>query len=707
MDRSIRRADSERTIRKSIFPSVRPVFAIALTALAVVSLGPASEGDAPPNVHALEDFHLSEVAQIGGRTHAVVADRERLFVGSGQHVISLDPTVPGLPVRIGESPPLGHTVESLALHQSLLIVALGEGGLAGLNVGDVSTPRVVPFVGSIDGTANRVQVEDNRLYVRDDTSRVIVIFDLQHWPEVARLGEFPSRPYASWDVLGDVLIHVYPDFYGYFEVVDLEDPTEPRQVALERLDGNPCGTTFVGDHALVAFGAVEVAEEGFIDEHWKLDDYDLSDPAMPRLRGSTRSVPDSHLRCHGLVSAGERAILLSNIRYSSDATLHVVETTPTDPFVLADLHLHQIGDMVVERDRVYLTDDTWGSLAVASIASPAEIGMVGVFDMPGHLRSAAMVGSQVAMVDPFPEHTLHVADLSAPSSPRLLPPMDVRGQSVEMDGDWAYIGGDGNLEAVEVHDDRLERGPSAPIIGQATDLVSNKGRIYIAALDGPLQIFDHMDRAELRPAAVVPEISDTRRVGLVGESLYAISTTYNSRTPRSALWLVGTDDDGTAGPRPTARIDFDHETWGATSNGETLYLGTGHPVHILSYRVSGPGRPVLLDDVALPCCPASELVYHEGRIYATGARSVVGIDVTDPAEMHVLGEHVVYEPGVGGINAIAAGPAPGGGTLLSLATSNRGMVLLLDERATSGPPPVLGAPLILPALLRDSFLPSR
>ena len=331
--------------------------------------------------------------------------------------------------------------------------------------------------------------------------------------------------------------------------------------------------------------------------------------------------------------------------------------------------------------------------------------MVGIHDMPGTISSAAMAGSQVAMVDPFPEHSLHVADLSAPSSPRLLPPMDVRGRYVEMDGDWAYIGSDGNLEAVEVHADRLERGPSAPIIGRARDLVSNEGRIYIAATDGPIQIFDHMDRAELRPVAVVPEITGARRVGLVGESLYAITSTVHSATPSSALWLVGTDEDGTA--EPTARIDFDHETWGGTSNGEMLYLATGHPVHIFSYLASGPGRPVLLDDVALPCCLATKLVYREGRIYATGARSVVGIDVTDPAAMHVLGEHVVFEPGEGRVDAIAAGPAPGGGTLLSLATTDRGTVLLLDERATSGPPPVLGAPLILPALLRDSFLRSR
>lgn len=152
----------------------------------------------------------------------------------------------------GQGPPLGHTVESLALHQSLLIVALGEGGLAALDVGDVSTPHVVPFVGSIDGTADKVQVEANRLCVRDDTSRVIVIFDLQHWPEVARLGEFPSRPDATWDVLGNILIHAYFDHNGYFEVVDLAVPTEPRQVAHERLDGNPCGTTFVAEQRAMA-----------------------------------------------------------------------------------------------------------------------------------------------------------------------------------------------------------------------------------------------------------------------------------------------------------------------------------------------------------------------------------------------------------------------------------------------------------------------
>lgn len=83
-------------------------------------------------------------AQYGGKTEAVLAEGDRLYIAMGLNILIIDASDTKQLVLLGRSPLLPDTVQGISsAGEGMLAVSCGSGGLVMLDVRDVSNVHIV------------------------------------------------------------------------------------------------------------------------------------------------------------------------------------------------------------------------------------------------------------------------------------------------------------------------------------------------------------------------------------------------------------------------------------------------------------------------------------------------------------------------------------------------------------------------------------
>lgn len=249
---------------------------------------------------------LAVIGQVGGPTRAVAAAGDTLYAGRGPRVIAFAACRPGAPIAVGQSTWLPGPVLDLLVAEPYLYATLGPAGLAVLDITARWEPRLLRVV-PLYGVSARLVPEGDRLYVVSGYGglRILTTED----PAAPReLGHFQA-------VVSDVAVR---GSFAYavkrdFTVVDVSDPTAPRQ--LRKLADWADSVALQGTTMVVAVSS----SSGGSSREAALQAFDVSDPAMPRARGSLPIGPPARLLrfAEGLLVAfqpeGARVVDVSDI----------------------------------------------------------------------------------------------------------------------------------------------------------------------------------------------------------------------------------------------------------------------------------------------------------------------------------------------------------------------------------------------------------
>jgi hypothetical protein len=636
-------------------------------------------------------FEPQEVARVGGRSLDVAVREPYVFLGSGHQVLVLDASGPGLPTRVGASPSLGHMVRSLAVHDDRLFAALGAGGVRALDLRD--PPTLAPLSADLSdaGPADALLLEGNWLFVHDEGAQTISILDISDRSEARRLGQIPARKWAAFDVDDHLLALTYFDFYGYLELYDLSDPSTPERLAKRTIEGEPCGPAFAAGRLLVAYttgglGAVW-------DPHWRVEAYDLGSPREPRLHSVARSPEIFEQGCVAFAADDERAYANIGQDYTWVSNLYVIHHGAAGMSIGGSLRLEAAQTMELFGSRLYLPEPVGGGLHAVSLADRDRPSRLGTLDTPGHVVAVSS-GNVVSLVDAWPpsRRRLYTVNVTDPAAPVLLASVDTEARWVRSSGEIAYAIADHSVDIYNTGDGRLAlSGRLATPDEHITSVANGDGTLYAAFEDGPARAFDVRDPSAPRDVMSFPElVGYPMQLGLVGSSLYAITSTVRDRWPATdALWLADAAT-GTA----TARLGLGYRAGFTATDGDHLYLRTEYPDRVEVIDVQDRTQPRPIASVPMPCCGASAIAYRNGRLYALAGRSLVAVDVSDPSTPRALGEHLLFPPGrdewhglASSTQSLALGAdLATGETLVFVGTLHDGLIVLRDGDAPEGGP---------------------
>jgi len=332
----------------------------------------------PPSLEALD--------QVGGLAVALAVEADRAYVGAGPRVLILDVSNAESPLLVGRSQVLPGEVRDIALSPNGSHAFVVHGGYssypserrgkAGLSVLDVSQPFAPSIVATLDGTS-----------------------------------EWSDR----W---GDAGVHQI-DFHrghayvaagrGGVRILDVRDPTAPREVAAYATSGFVRDVQVVDRHAYVAAGTAGLRV------------LDVSDPSAPTEVGSVLWPEDMNLFVGDLHVSGEYVYVPA-----SGYGVRVIDVADsTRPREAAVIEL-QGGSrpspkgVIVADDTVYISYTTswfgppYSGIAVFDVSDPTAPEPVGdYFDELGAPERLTAAGSRLYAV----REGLHVLDVTDRASP--------------------------------------------------------------------------------------------------------------------------------------------------------------------------------------------------------------------------------------------------------------------------------------------------
>lgn len=249
------------------------VVAPALAAPAIVAHSVAAHALAAPAI----------VAQVGGVTRAAVTDGRAIYAGAGARVIVLDACDPGRALEIGRSAPLPGIVQDLAVTVSagggaLLVVALGEAGVAVLDVGDPARPELLSTIAlpgpppDLPGEAYRLAAADRFVWVAGSGGLYGIDIAVPSAPLLRAHVAAPADSFGGRAF--DVAVDGHHVFVAWgpagLRVFDAEDPAVPVEIAADP------GAPVVAGAIALQHGIAWVADGGQIRA------VDVTTPGAPR-----------------------------------------------------------------------------------------------------------------------------------------------------------------------------------------------------------------------------------------------------------------------------------------------------------------------------------------------------------------------------------------------------------------------------------------
>ncbi len=348
---------------------------------------------------------------------------------------------------------------------------------------------------------------------------------------VAAIGLFEALPSRQAQPVSHVFVAAGEDG---LRVVDVSDPAAPVEVgAVADLTGTRAVVVQEG-HAYLARGAAGMAI------------VDVTDPTAPQLVGSLAEDATD------VAVFGDRAYLVS------PTSFHVVDVAdPTAPAVLGTL---QLGATAVVADGYYAYLAGALGVVVVRVADASQPEQVGLF--LGRPEDLAIRDRWLLLVGRLPIHGLSIADIRQPPQPAGLGGIalsgDMRAVAV---ADMTYVAATasgsepGGLSAVDDSDPVM---PSVigSLPGDFVDVAGEGQRVFVARLDGGLEVVDASDPADLQLLGVFTASWKAQRIALAMPQPVLPTPTQPGTATATGLWtptstLTGTAMVATATSTPT------------------------------------------------------------------------------------------------------------------------------------------------------------
>jgi hypothetical protein len=333
------------------------------------------------------------------------------------------------------SPTLAGICESRWLNQSVAVdgeyVYVG-GGWYGLDVFHVSVPSNPQLVGTYDipNHAWDVEVKENYAYMAYHSGLAVFNISDATSPRLIAFAQDPERIAANVSLYGDYAF-VAGEFSDGFLIYDISVPNSPGLVGTFNVGRSFRDVEISGNYA---YAVAPDAWFGIID---------ISDPESPTLEGSTQLDGGAF----GIAVSGDYACVVGY--GDSDGSLRVVDisnkSNPTS--VGSSEPLWADHDVVAAGNYVYVVAN--GQLEIYDIENPASPTLVGVsgdyYDNVCGRLGIAGIGSSLDLVGDWiyigGEDDVRIVDVSDPASPVCLGKYEIpyTAQGVTAAGDYIYV----------------------------------------------------------------------------------------------------------------------------------------------------------------------------------------------------------------------------------------------------------------------------
>jgi len=382
-------------------------------------------------------------------------------------------------------------------------------------------------------------------------------------------------------------------------VVDISDPSKPRQVAYCDTPGSAVDIAVSGTYAYVA------------DEWDGLAVVNIADPSHPALVGQLDTGD-----MYSVAVAGTKAYLIDR-----DRGLIVVDVSdPSNPLEVGSLPLYGRG-VAVTGSYAYVAGSP--GLRVISIEDPSHPVEVGSISLTGSANDVAISGGYAYVADTYAG--LRVVDISDPRAPVEVGHCEnVYGWSVALGGAYAYVAGsDAALGVVDVSD------PAHPSLVGVCDTAGSSAGVavaapyaYVADGYGGLRVVDVSNPAAPAEASRLETWGWIWDVAGAGDYAYAVG--------HDRFQTLDVSDP--ANPAPIGAYSSP-EIWAVAVSSGYAYLACGYDgLKVLSLANPANPVPVAQWDPGPVNFPWATLVAVSGnRALVGGGWDVFVADISDPA----------------------------------------------------------------------------
>jgi hypothetical protein len=438
-----------------------------------------------PFVHAIQ--------LAGRRTAGLTLSDDRLYLFSDGRLLVFDLTQPSQPDQIGAYDPSGSPESLDVAGFTGFLSQYHGGGVRSMAVIDAADAAELRQVGQVDlaGRIYDLAATDGSVLVSMGApgTQLFAVSDPAA-PQLFVELPPPARPGDITDVAVDGGLAFLADTgglfgsippYGGLRIVDVSDPTEPREVSSLAFDEPSRQVAAHEDHVLVLRGQEEITP-------MTLEVVDVSDPSQPAAMGSLQF---SGPPWGELVVSGDHA-------YLTDWGLHIVDLSdPADPTLVGEVSgAGGSGNaLTVEGDRAYLAGAL--GLCIVDVSDPTDPVEVSCTSTGGPARGVA-VRDGIAFVSvrldaPIPRwiNELRLFDLSDETAPVEIGSVELWGAAgrVSIDGDILSVEvQDRGILVLDVSDPRNPKDAGLARVDAGGTVVA--GRLYAASGFQGLDVFD-------------------------------------------------------------------------------------------------------------------------------------------------------------------------------------------------------------------------
>jgi hypothetical protein len=529
--------------------------------------------------------------------------------------------------------------EAIAVQDGLGLLALGQNGVAVVDIRDPSRPRQI---GSCPVIATHVAVSGNLAYAMDPASWLRVI-DITVPSDPRHVGSYLAGGQVRGLALSGHHVYVANTSVG-LEVIEVSNPPGPQLVATypgEVKDShNPCYVVVSGQNAYLLATHYDFRAGALTAT---LEILDLSDPQKPRRLGILRTDVSGGGEVMGVAISGQLALVATwtgnllvidigdpanprRITSYQTAVNNIYSVTASGPFAylagglgleVVNLsnpaspvrsHLFttdaSIGEVAVLGGHAYLANYAIG-LQVMDLSDPAAPELIGTHATDGWSSDVAVSGGLAYLVDGAAE--LQVIDIKDPTHPQRVANFQTGGavQAVAAAEDLVYVVVSGRLDVIQTSSSAvLNRIGMYSADGWITDVavVDQLAYLSIAGENGGLDIIGVSDPRNPQRIGSYTNTSQyyANAVVVSGTTAY-LATTENADHPLGRLELIDVSD--AASPRRIGAYEIAGERAESVAvSGSFAYVGANsgrydqaagfRPSHSFEVvDVSDPGNP--------------------------------------------------------------------------------------------------------------------